>query len=120
LLFPSYIFILVVAQWYAARWSPGVIRLVTAGDAKPARVPDAIINELRSREGADGLVALPMRPALRPGDRVRITAGAFSGHLALYQGLTSAERVAVLLAFLGGPQRTELAASAIEPVEVAR
>ena len=69
----------------------------------------------RSRE-RDGLIELPKAPALQPGDRVRITSGPFSGHLALYQGMTPRERVAVLLQLLGGQQRTELAASAIEPV----
>jgi transcriptional antiterminator RfaH len=86
-----------------------------AGDA-PARVPDAVINELRSRE-RDGLIELPKAPGLQPGDRVRITSGAFRGHLALYQGQTAQERVAVLLQMLGGQHRTVLPASSVEPVE---
>jgi hypothetical protein len=54
LLFPSYVFVWIVAQWHAARWAPGVTRLVMAGDAVPARVPDGVIDELRAREGRDG------------------------------------------------------------------
>jgi transcription antitermination factor NusG len=48
-LFPGYCFVLIVSQWWAARWSPGVIRIVLDG-AVPARVPDQAITELRRRE----------------------------------------------------------------------
>src|SRR5215510_10881671 len=40
LLFPAYAFVFIRMQWHAARWAPGVIRLVMDG-AAPARVPDA-------------------------------------------------------------------------------
>ena len=89
--------------------------LIMAGDA-PARVSDAVIAELRGRE-RDGLIELPKAPGLKPGDHVRIIAGPFSERLALYEGQTSHERVAVLLQFLGGRHRTELPANAIEPKE---
>jgi transcriptional antiterminator RfaH len=118
LLFPGYAFVLIVLQWSAARYSPGVATLVMNGGG-PARVPDDIIDEIRSRERG-GLIELPKPPGLRRGDKVHITAGAFSGHLALYQGQAAHERVAVLLTLLGGQHRTELAASAIELVEAVR
>jgi transcription antitermination factor NusG len=87
-----------------------------AGDA-PARVSDAVIAELRGRE-RDGLISSSQRRLdSSPGDHVRIIAGPFSEHLALYEGQTSHERVAVLLQFLGGRHRTELPANAIEPKE---
>jgi transcriptional antiterminator RfaH len=114
--FPGYAFVLIVLQWHAARWCPGVFNLIMDGTG-PARVPDAVISEIRSRE-RDGLVELPKPLGLQRGDRVRITAGAFAEHLALYEGQTAHERVAVLLQFLGGQQRTELPASAIEPMGV--
>ena len=49
-LFPSYAFVLIDLQWHAVRWSPGVLKLIMAGE-QPARVPDQVIEELRSREG---------------------------------------------------------------------
>jgi transcriptional antiterminator RfaH len=113
-LFPGYIFILIVLQWHAARWAPGVAHVIMDG-VTPARVPDGVIDEIRSRE-RDGLIELPKPPGLTRGDRVRIVRGPFSDHLALYQGQTSHDRVAVLLQLLGGRQRTELPASAIERV----
>ena len=103
---------LIVLQWHAARWCPGVISLITAGDG-PARVPDDVIAELHSRE-RDGLIELAKPPRFRRGDRVRIVSGPFREHLALYEGQTARARVAVLLRLLGGIQRTELAADAIE------
>jgi transcriptional antiterminator RfaH len=114
LLFPGYAFVFIELQWHAARWSPGVCNLIMDG-AAPAKVPDAVIAEIRGRERG-GLIELPKPPRLEPGDHVRITSGAFGGHLALYEGQTAHERVAVLLQFLGSQQRTELPASAIERV----
>jgi transcriptional antiterminator RfaH len=115
LLFPGYCFVFIELQWHAARWAPGTLGLIMAGDG-PARVPDAIIAELRSRE-RDGLVDLPKPPALKPGDRVRIIAGPFCDRSALYEGQTAHERVAVLLQLLGGQHRTVLPTSAIEAAE---
>jgi transcriptional antiterminator RfaH len=80
-------------------------------------VADGIVAAIRSRE-RNGLVELPKPPRLKRGDRVQIVQGPFRELLALYVGQTSPERVAVLLQFLGGQHRTELPASAIEPLEV--
>ena len=115
-LFPGYIFIVVVSRWYDAKWCPGVASLIMNG-AGPARVPDSVISEIQSRERG-GLIELPKPRGLRRGDRVRIVHGPFRERLALYDGQTAHARVAVLLQILGGQQRAELPASAVEPVEV--
>ena len=115
-LFPGYAFVLIVAgRWWDARWCPGVVRVVLAGE-RPARVPDDVIAEIRGREVA-GLVELPPPPGLKRGDRVRIVHGPLQGLRGLYQGMKPHARCEVLLRLLGGQQRTELAASAIEPAE---
>jgi transcriptional antiterminator RfaH len=101
-------------EWYRARWSPGVVGIVLDGRA-PARVPDAVISELRSRE-VGGLVMLPDPPALRHGDAVRVTQGAFTGLSGLYAGQRPHERVLILLALLGGHRQAELPAHSIEAV----
>jgi transcriptional antiterminator RfaH len=116
LLFPGYAFVWIELQWHAARWAPGTCGLIMNGNG-PARVPDHVIAEIRGRE-RDGLVELPKPRGLQRGDKVRITYGPFTEHLALYEGQTAHERVAVLLSLLGGQQRTELPASAIAAVEV--
>ena len=111
-LFPGYCFLTVEAQWYAARWSIGVIGLIMDG-VRPARVADQIIDDLRKRE-RNGLIELPKRPGLKPGDEVRILQGPFAGRLGLYAGMRAHERVLVLLALLGGHQRVELAQGDLE------
>jgi transcriptional antiterminator RfaH len=114
-LFPGYCFVLITLQWHAARWAPGVASLVRNGDGGPARVADAIISELRSREGSDGLIALPRPRGLRAGSRVKVTTGPFAGQLGIYAGMRARQRVEVLLTLLGGQQRVSLSREAIEP-----
>jgi transcriptional antiterminator RfaH len=114
LLFPAYAFVFITLQWHAARWCPGVIRLVMDG-AAPARVPDAVIDEIRSRERG-GLIELPKPPKFHPGGRVRVTQGPFTGHVGLYAGMKPRQRVEVLLSLLGSRQRMSLAADAIEAI----
>jgi transcriptional antiterminator RfaH len=112
-LFPAYAFVIIELQWLAARWCPGVVRLVMDG-LQPAKVPDAVIEEIRGRE-RNGAVELPKR-RLQYGDRVKILAGPFRGHLAIYAGMSTHERVAVLLQLLGGQQRATLAQQDVEAI----
>src|SRR6516164_2926043 len=113
-LFPSYLFVMITAGWWNARWCPGIVKLLANGDA-PMVVPDGLIEEIKSRERG-GLVELPRRDGLRPGEQVRVLQGPFAGHLGLYQGMRPHERVLVLLAVLGGQSRVELAKNAVEAV----
>jgi transcriptional antiterminator RfaH len=110
-LFPGYAFVRITLQWHSARWCPGVVRLVMDG-LQPAKVPEAVIEEIRGRE-RNGAVELPKR-RLQYGDRVKILAGPFRGHLAIYAGMSAHERVAVLLQILGGQQRATLAQRDVE------
>jgi transcriptional antiterminator RfaH len=116
-LFPSYLFLMVTAGWWDARWCPHVIRLITNGHLEPARVADQIIDDLRKRE-RNGLIELPKRSGLKPGDRVKVLQGPFADHFGLYVGQRPHERVLVLLALLGGQQRVELAKADIEAVQI--
>jgi transcriptional antiterminator RfaH len=113
-LFPGYAFVTIELQWHAARWTAGVINLIMDGIA-PARVPDDVVAEIRSRE-RNGAVVLPKRPGFKAGEQVRILQGPFAGHLGLYAGMRPHERVLVLLALLGGQQRVELPKDAVEAV----
>jgi transcriptional antiterminator RfaH len=112
-LFPGYVFVLIVLQWHAARWSPGVVRIVLDGMV-PAKVPDRIIAELRARERG-GAVELPEAPpGIKVGERVRVLGGPFQGHFGLYAGMKPHERVELLLTLLGGQQRVTLPKGDIE------
>src|SRR5262249_3326431 len=110
-LFPGYAFVLIVSGWWDARWATGVRRLVMDG-LQPARVPNQVIAEIRSRE-CDGLIDLP-KLRLQPGARVRVLQGPLQDQIGLLAALRPHERVLVLLQLLGGQQRIELARNAIE------
>jgi transcriptional antiterminator RfaH len=112
LLFPGYLFVWIELQWHAARWAPGVVRIVLNGGT-PAVVPDGVIAALKARE-TGGLIELPPPPKFRPGERVRVLHGPFAGHIGLYAGMKPHARVEVLLAILGGSQRVTLAADSVE------
>jgi transcriptional antiterminator RfaH len=103
----------VVSGWWNARWAAGVRRLVMDG-LVPARVPDRVIAEIRSRERA-GLIELP-KLRLEPGMRVKVLQGPLQDHIGLLAALRPHERVLVLLQLLGGQQRVELARNAIEAI----
>jgi transcription antitermination factor NusG len=116
-LFHGYCFVLATARgWWRARWSPGIFGLIMSGDA-PALLADAVIEELRSREGRDGLIRLPKRKSLNggslfaPGDQVRVASGPMSGLSGLVQGMKPHARIEVLLTMLGGLQRVEMPAA---------
>jgi hypothetical protein len=88
-LFPGYAFVLIELQWHAARWDPGTCGLIMDG-AQPARVPDAVIGEIRSRERG-GLVELPklrLEPCASAG-----FAGPLRDHIGLFAALRPHERV---------------------------
>jgi hypothetical protein len=57
-LFPGYTFLRVVTGWWQARWAPGTCGLVMDGET-PAKVPDAVIAEIRSREREGAIVCHP-------------------------------------------------------------
>ena len=114
-LFPRYLFLamdLAAARWRAIRSTIGVAELVTTGD-RPAPVPQRVIDEIRAREGEDGLVILPQRPAFGAGERVAIQEGALTGQTGIFECMTDFDRVVVLLDLLGRQVKVRLPAEAI-------
>jgi transcriptional antiterminator RfaH len=109
-LFPRYMFVLVDTQtqrWRSIQSTLGVTRLVCHGD-RPAPVPANVVEALRRREDAGGLITLDERPRFSIGDQVQILDGAFSMHLGLYEGISDNKRVTVLLNLLGRKVRVNL------------
>jgi transcriptional antiterminator RfaH len=114
-LFPRYLFVaidLAVQRWRAIQSTLGVSQLVCWSD-QPASVEDNVIEGLRAREDEAGFIKLARPLPFAPGDKVRIVAGAFIDSLALVEGLSDQERVAVLLDFLGRKVRVLLQADLI-------
>jgi transcriptional antiterminator RfaH len=114
-LFPGYAFVWIELQWHAARWAPGVVRVVCSGGAEPAKVPMSVIDEIKARESG-GYVVLPKAPGLKRGDKVRVMHGSLNGSIAIFDGMRPRERVAILLTMLGGQQRVELPKRDIQPI----
>ena len=114
-LFPGYLFVTICEQWWAVRWTIGVIRVLMDGEM-PAQVPVKVVDGIRRREGSDGLVKLPRVRGLERGDAVRIVKGSFAGHLAIYEGMSGEARVCVLLELLGRKTRMSLERGDVEAV----
>jgi transcriptional antiterminator RfaH len=109
-LFPRYLFVAVdmtSQRWLSIRSTIGVTRLVCNGD-QPAAVPLAVFEALKRREDANGLIQLDPKPQFSLGDKVCVRDGAFQQCLGLYEGMTSNERVTVLLELLGRKVRVSL------------
>jgi hypothetical protein len=105
-------------QYQRTRHKEGVFQII--GPTKRSiekGVADGIVAAIRSHE-RNGLVELPKPPRLKRGDRVQIVQGTVPRAPRALRRQTSPERVAVLLQLLGGQQRAELPADAIEPLEV--
>ena len=105
-LFPRYLFVQ-ADEGRSSRgvaFAPGIVSLVRFGE-QPSVVPDAVIAELRAREGADGLVDLDngkgASSRFQPGQRVRIEDGAMCEQVGLFQARVDTERVIILLTLLG-------------------
>ena len=102
-LFPRYLFVrldLAAERWRAIRSTVGVADLISHGDT-PAPVPDGVVEAIRAREDARGLVVLEAPLNLAKGDRVTIADGALEGCAGLFEAVTDDARVVVLLQLLG-------------------
>jgi transcriptional antiterminator RfaH len=109
-LFPGYLFVaidLATQRWLPIRSTVGIARLIGEGDC-PAVVPDCVLEALRARQDAEGLVKLEPRPRFSRGDKVRVLEGAFFDCCGLYEGMSGRERVAILLELLGRRVRVVL------------
>jgi hypothetical protein len=113
-LFPGYAFLTVEAQWYAARWSLGVIGLIMDG-IKPARVADHIIDDLRKRE-RNGLIELFPRSELKPAIRCGSCKARSLGGLGSMPGCGRTSGCSSCWRLLGRQQRVELPKCDVEAV----
>ena len=113
-LFPRYVFVRLAegGLWRKIRSTVGVSDLVFMGD-KPATMDDAVIDEIRNREGEDGLVRLPDAQGHKAGDAVRITKPGLGDLSGIFEQQSDGDRVFVLMQFLGRTVRAH-----VRPTEV--
>ena len=114
--FPCYLFVRVdfeVTGLSQLQWTPG-LRRVVAFDDHPVPLADEVISLMRRK--LDGVNASgQLAHNFRPGETVRITDGPLQGMLAIIEGpSTPAERVQVLLTFLGRTRRAHVPAFDLE------
>jgi len=115
-LFSAYVFIhcdLESIGISSIKWIPGLRRILSF-DGRPAVVPDKAIEliraEMRRIEARGGLP----RHHFKPGDQVVIDTGPLAGLRGIFQGpVGPAERVHILIDFLGHANRAEVPVEAL-------
>lgn len=104
-LFPGYLFVwmdVAATRWRAIRSTLGVRRLICHGD-DPIPVPAGVVEDIRAKEGPDGLVPLAEPAPFTPGEAVTVTGGPLRDQSGWFQRMADRERVVVLLTMLGRP-----------------
>ena len=118
-LFKGYIFVDVEhRRWQSLLSTRGLWGLigVSQNQAHPSMLPDGAVEEMRRREDAEGLVRLPQRLVYHKGQQVRITSGHFKERKGIYQGMSTKERVEILLDYLGRKTSVLIAQDLIEAI----
>jgi transcriptional antiterminator RfaH len=115
-LFPRYLFAGVDGT--SMRWRPilstvGVSGVIRAGDM-PVAVPDGLVAALRAQEAAGLFNRIAAHRALKVGELVRVTIGAFQEMVGQLIELRDQDRVVVLLELLGRKVRAQLESGAVE------
>ena len=116
-MFPRYLFIHLSDKsddWGPIRSTIGVSNLVRFG-MKPAVIPDCLIQDLRQREDAEGLQAVPIKK-LKMEVKVRIAEGLFEGYEGIYTSKTSKDRVIILLKIAENKTKVEIELDKLEPI----
>ncbi|MGE5189044.1 MAG: transcription termination/antitermination NusG family protein [Gemmatimonadota bacterium] len=97
--FPTYLFVrFALEQLRTIRYTHGVSKIVSFGP-EPQEVEEAIVEAVRGRMDEEGIVTLIPKPAdWKPGEKIRIGEGPFSGLEAVFvEELPDRERVVLLL-----------------------
>lgn len=84
-------------EWGALFRIKGVIRVLPG-------LPTSAVNDLRARVNEDGFIDVYEQLEVErfvPGQKVRVTRGAFTGHFAIYKGMNADQREQALLTLLG-------------------
>jgi transcriptional antiterminator RfaH len=112
-LFPNYLFARFEPERIQkVRLTRGVHRIVGLGEyATP--IDDSVIDLIRNRIGEDGMIR---QRELQPGEAVEIVHGPLKSFVGVFErGVSSRDRVLILINSLGSRARVEIARAAIRP-----
>jgi Transcription termination factor nusG len=121
LLFPSHVFILIISQWTAANYAPGVLKLIRFGE-HPAKVPEAEIEALKARADDKGVIHLPPPPpppsrrVYAKGEKVRVIAFGATFNC-IHSGMTKRDREIVLANVMGSMREIAVARHSVSAAE---
>lgn len=116
-LFPGYLFVGMDperARWRALNSTIGVSELI-CHSGLPAPIPDDVIEDIKRHEDESGYVILGEHAALKKGDKVRITDGAMTDHVGIFDAPSDQHRVFLLLELLGRQVRVKMPLNALAP-----
>jgi transcriptional antiterminator RfaH len=114
-LFPGYIFVFFNPEssaWRRLNSTRGISRLILSDPRRPRPLPDEFMLALQERCGADEIIRDP--DAFVPGERVRILDGPFAQIVAQVDGMSSDQRLRLLLSLMSQTVRIELPALNVE------
>jgi transcription antitermination factor NusG len=114
-MFPSYLFVLIDGPWHFLKGTFGVTNLMATGD-KLSRIRTSIIDRMMAQQDEDGIMMLPHSRKLIKGEQVVIESGSFQTQLVVYDGDSIADRVRVLLNFMGQTVPLEIERHKVRPV----
>ncbi|MEQ8711310.1 MAG: transcriptional activator RfaH [Rhodospirillales bacterium] len=113
-LFPRYLFVAIdgaKSGWRAINSTVGVLHIVSDG-GRPAPLKETVIEDIRSRENADGYIEMTPKPINR-GQKVRIGEGPLKELSAVFDAEDDQARVTLLMDFLGRQVRVRMNAGAL-------
>ena len=118
-LFPGYLFVRLQfpGDYAGIRWTPGLIRLVSNAGT-PARIGEEVLEGIRRMERA-GVLRIPAL-RLKPGSRVRVVEGPFTGFEGLVTAhLSGGERIRILLELFRRQAALDCDPESLQPIAVA-
>lgn len=118
-LFPRYIFVgmnLDNAKWRSVNGTRGISHLLCSSESRPAVISTHAIEALKSQEVSEGVVPVTSLSVFVKGDKVRVLDGMFKDQVAVFDKLGDANRVQLLLNFLGRETNVSMPLYAVEAV----
>lgn len=114
-LFPGYLFVQLDPtrdRWHAINGTYGVRYIVAMGD-RPSAMPVGVVESIRARENAQGLIEIVDPCPYAPGEVVEITRGVMADQTGIFKCRDDKQRVTLLLSLLGRETEIRLPANAV-------